>query len=115
MHAKPMPIASSTGVTCISNTSELTPLPSENGQTLSFSLFVTWSSDAGQPGEVTHRAKTMNIAAADVARSRSSYYTFELGVLVDDGTDKLSIGVLDDISRERGFAEIKLLPMSPGH
>ncbi|MGZ8848689.1 MAG: VWA domain-containing protein [Thermoanaerobaculia bacterium] len=93
----------------------LAALPSDDGQTLSFSIFVTWSSDTHQAGEVTHQAKTMNIAAADVARARSSYYTFEFGVLVDGATDRLSIGVLDDISRERGFAEIKLPPMSPGH
>lgn len=71
-----------------------------------FSVFVATGAPLGDTSEITHRIQPVQIAAKDLERARSSYYTYSIDVEVDDRADRVAVGVQDEVSKD--FALIRV-------
>ena len=71
-----------------------------------FSVFVVTGAPFGDASEITQRTQPVQIAARDLKRARTSYYTFNVDVMVDGRADRVAIGVLDEVSKD--FALIRV-------
>ena len=71
-----------------------------------FSVFVATGAPLGDTSEITHRIQPVQIAAKDLDRARSSYYTYSIDVEVDDRADRVAVGVQDEVSKD--FALIRV-------
>jgi VWFA-related protein len=71
-----------------------------------FSVFVATGAPLGDTSEITHRIQPVQIAAKDLLRARSSYYTYSIDVEVDDRADRVAVGVQDEVSKD--FALIRV-------
>jgi VWFA-related protein len=80
----------------------LTMLPNGSHYSGGFSVYVAWNSKAGGISDATHRRQLFNIPADDVKRARASYYTYQFDIAADPRTERLSLGVVDEVSREYG-------------
>ncbi len=81
----------------------LLTLKDAKGESGSFSVFVATGSSLGSLGEVAQRTQPFSIAQADLERAKTSYYTYEFALEVDEVMDRVSVGVLDDVSKEFGL------------
>ncbi len=80
-----------------------TPDAKNNG---AFSVFVAWGNVLGRISDVTHRTQPFTVA--DVKSADGAYFLYELQVRMDGMTDKLSVGVLDEVSKDYGLQRIEL-------
>jgi hypothetical protein len=57
---------------------------------------------------VRHRTQAFRIPRSDLERARTSHFTYELTLEVDDDVDRISVGVMDDTSSEFGLRRIRV-------
>lgn len=86
----------------------LMTLKDAKGESGSFSVFVGTGSSLGSLGDVAQRTQAFSIAEADLERARASHYTYEFALEVDEVMDRVSVGVLDDVSKEFGLKRFAL-------
>lgn len=68
-----------------------------------FSVFVGWSGTGGEIGEVTKQSQKFNLMT-DMPEN----FTYTFDIAADNSTDRLSIGVFDEISKDYGLRRIEL-------
>lgn len=68
-----------------------------------FSVFIGWSGTAGELGQVTQQSQKFKLAA-DMPET----FTYTFDVLADESTDRLSVGVFDELSKDYGLRRIEL-------
>ena len=86
---------------------QLSPLRQGEAYSGAFTVFATAGGrNIGVVSEVMQRTQSFRIPAADLNRARSSRYTYDLTVVTDDLAEYVSIGVMDEISKE--FSVIRL-------
>jgi len=68
-----------------------------------FSVFVGWSGARGEIGAVTKQTQKFNMTA-----NMPETFTYSFDVLADADTDRLSIGVFDELSKDYGLRRIDL-------
>jgi VWFA-related protein len=73
-----------------------------------FSVFVAAGGELGIVSDVAQRSQPFTIAEQDAARARESHFTYELRLRVDDRTDRISVGVLDETGRTYGLRLVTL-------
>ena len=81
----------------------LTVLPNGPSYSGGFSVYVAWGAKVGGISDAAHRRQLFNIPVDDVARARASYYTYEFDIAADGRTERLSLGVVDEVSKEYGL------------
>lgn len=86
----------------------LTAIPDGERTNGAFSVFVAWSSGLGRLGDITHRTQTFSTPVAELDRARTGHLTYDFDVTVDSDVDRVSIGVLDEISHEYGLGVVDL-------
>jgi hypothetical protein len=86
----------------------LLTLRDPNGQSGSFSVFVTTGSDSGAVSDVEQRTQSFTIAEADMERARKSHYTYEFVLQLNRIIDRASVGVLDETSKEYGLQRVDI-------
>lgn len=74
----------------------------------SFSVFIASGAELGVISEVVQRTQPFTIDAKDLARAKGSHFTYEFELKTDDITDRVSIGVLDEVSKEYGLKVLTL-------
>lgn len=68
-----------------------------------FSVFIGWSGTAGELGQVTKQTQKFKLAA-DMPET----FTYTFDVFADERTDRLSVGVFDELSKDYGLRRIEL-------
>jgi len=90
--------------------SALTLLPNGPNFSGGFSVYIAWTGRIGGVGDATHETKLFHIPQDDIDRARKSYFTYQFEVGADRRTDRLSLAVVDEVSREYGLRMIDLQP-----
>ena len=90
--------------------SALTTVTGPDGATGGFSVYVASGGILGVMGDVERRIQPFTIQREDLERSKTSHFTYELTLQVDAVTRHISIGVLDEVSREFGLKRIEIPP-----
>lgn len=88
----------------------LTTLPAGSVEVGEFSVYVVTGAVIGVSSEVQHKTQSFRIPRSDLARARTSYYTYEVTLNIDEKTDRISVGVIDETSKEFGLRRLGLPP-----
>ena len=88
----------------------LTLLPNGPNQSGGFSVYIAWGSKIGGISDASHQRQLFHIPNADVDRAKKSYYTYEFELETVPHTERLSIGLVDEVSREYGVRVYSLRP-----
>lgn len=89
---------------------KLTTLQEGSGAAGRFSVFVAAGGEFGVTSEPQQHSQPFTIPAADLARARASHFTYEVQLEVDALSDRVSVGVLDEVSRDCGLTLLELPP-----
>ena len=81
----------------------LTLLPQGETYMGGFSLFVVVGNKDGDMSDVARKSHQIRVSAAEVPKLKGKYYTYALDLLMEPGLNKISVGVVDDISNTSGF------------
>lgn len=88
----------------------LMTLPQEREHAGAFSVFVGWANVLGEMGPVTEQRRAFRLTDEEKEGAAIGYHTHELEIAADGLTEKIAIGVLDEVSLEYGLARIELPP-----
>lgn len=88
----------------------LTTVTGPDGASGGFSVYVASGGILGVMGDVERRTQPFTIKPEDLERSKTSHFTYELTLQVDAVTRQISIGVLDEVSREFGLKRLEVPP-----
>jgi VWFA-related protein len=91
--------------------SALTALPGAGDVSSgAFTVYMAWGSTFGGVSDTHRDTKQFSIAAADLEKSKSNHYTYQVGVESATPYLRVAIGVYDEVSKD--FA-LNLIDMSP--
>lgn len=90
--------------------SALTILPNGPNQSGGFSVYVAWGAKVGGISDATHERQLFHIPNADLARAKKSFFTYDFEIAADRRTERISVGVVDEVSREYGIRVYSLQP-----
>lgn len=88
----------------------LTLLPQgDNEYVGGFDVYVAVANKAGDMSDVSRKSHTLRVPATDMDRARGKYYTYSVDLLMEKGLNKISVGVVDNISNVNGFAREQVI------
>lgn len=88
----------------------LATLPSGDAELGEFSVYVVTGGMIGITSDVHRRTQPFRIPRGDLARARSSQFTFNFTLQVDENVKLLSVGVMDETSKELGLKRVDIPP-----
>jgi VWFA-related protein len=68
-----------------------------------FSIYVVVGNKDGDMSDVSRKSHQITIPVRDFAKTKGRYYTYTLDLMCERGLNKISIGVIDDVSNISGF------------
>jgi VWFA-related protein len=81
----------------------LTFLPQGEAHMGGFTVYVAVANKDGDMSDVARKQQTIRVPAADIEKIKGKYYTYVLDLLMEKGINRVSIGVVDDLSNVTGF------------
>lgn len=81
----------------------LTLLPQGEEYMGGFTLFVVVGNKDGDMSDVAQKSHQVHVPAADYAKIKGKYYAYALDLMMEPGLNKISVGVVDDVSNTSGF------------
>jgi VWFA-related protein len=93
----------------------LTTIPNGTTNAGSFSVFVATGATFGTTSDIVTKSQSFSIPDADLPKARASHFTFELELTTDGRAETVSVGVMDDATKEYGLARIALPPAVVAH
>jgi VWFA-related protein len=88
--------------------SELTALPDGGGESGEFSVYAAAGSVLGVTSEVQRRTQSFKIPETDLENAKASHFTYDLVLQIDEKSNRVSVGVVDETGREAGFQQIAI-------
>jgi VWFA-related protein len=68
-----------------------------------FSIYVVVGNKDGDMSDVARKTHQITVPVTDFAKSKGKYYTYTLDLMCERGLNKISVGVVDDVSNTSGF------------
>ena len=68
-----------------------------------FSIYVVVGNKDGDMSDVSRKSHQITIPVGDFAKAKGKYYTYTLDLMCERGLNKISVGVVDDVSNVSGF------------
>ncbi|HEX6177070.1 MAG TPA: VWA domain-containing protein [Thermoanaerobaculia bacterium] len=88
----------------------LTLLPQGEGEHVGgFEVFIVVADKNGDMSDVARKAHQVRVPATDLDKTKGKYYAYSVDLLMEKGHNRISVGVLDQISNENGFATVPVL------
>lgn len=88
----------------------LTFLPQGEVHAGGFTVYVAVANKDGDMSEVSHKTHQFTIPKGELdTTTKGKYYTYGLTLLMEPGLNKISVGVVDDISNVTGFAKDQVI------
>lgn len=88
--------------------SRLTAFPQGDEHVGRFSVFIVAADQSGDYSDVIRKTQSFSIPAAQFAKAQASHFTYEISVSIRGTGDRISVGVMDEISKETGFARVEV-------
>ncbi|MGZ8831130.1 MAG: hypothetical protein ACXW2Q_12225, partial [Thermoanaerobaculia bacterium] len=63
----------------------------------------------GDMSDVSRKTHQIRVPTPDLARSRGKYYACSLDLLMEKGLNRISIGVVDNVTNVNGFAREQII------
>lgn len=74
-----------------------------------FDFYVAVANRDGDMSDVTRKSHQLRIPTSDMARIKGKYYAYSVELLMEKGLNRISIGVVDNISNVTGFAREQVI------
>jgi VWFA-related protein len=74
-----------------------------------FTVYIATGRVVGQTSDITKQ--TIPFTVADVEKAKDGFFTYDFQLLTDFTTNRLSVGVYDEVSHDSGFAKLDLYSM----
>jgi VWFA-related protein len=74
-----------------------------------FEIYVAVADKDGDMSDVSRKSHQVRVSAEDMKTIKGKYYTYTLDMLMARGLNKISVGVVDSISNETGFAREQII------
>jgi len=89
----------------------LTLLPQGDIHAGGFTVYVAVANKDGDMSDVSRKQHQMTIKNGEMekAKGKGKYYTYSLTLLMEPGLNKISVGVVDDVSNVTGFAKDQVI------
>lgn len=87
----------------------LTLLPQGEIYAGGFSVYVAVANAEGDMSDVSRKQHQISVPNADVEKAKGKYYTYSVTLLMEPGLNKISVGVVDDVSNVTGFAKDQVI------
>jgi VWFA-related protein len=88
----------------------LTLLPQGDAEYVGgFDVYVAVANKDGDMSDVSRKSHQLRVPAPDMQRAKGKYYAYSLDLLMEKGLNKISIGVVDNISNVSGFAREQVI------
>jgi hypothetical protein len=88
--------------------SALTALPSGDQYTGAFSVYFAWGGMLGGISDTAHETRNFKIPKGDLAKARGGHFTYEFNLTANQSTERVALGVLDEVSKEYALHLIQL-------
>lgn len=75
-----------------------------------FSVYLVTGAEVGVMSEVQRRVQPFQIPVADLEKAKSSHYTVDFTLRIDEEVDRVSVGLLDGVAKEFGLKRIAIPP-----
>jgi VWFA-related protein len=86
----------------------LTTIADGDGSRGEFTVFVTAGGEFGVTSEVVQRTQPFTISANQLAGTNGTHFTYDFELRVDELTQRVSVGVMDEVSKEYGLKVLEL-------
>jgi VWFA-related protein len=88
----------------------LTLLPQGDNEYIGgFDVYVAVANKDGDMSDVSRKTHQLRVPASDMERAKGKYYTYSVELLMEKGLNKISIGVVDNVSNVNGFAREQVI------
>jgi VWFA-related protein len=74
-----------------------------------FDVYVAVANKDGDMSDVSRKSHQLRVPASDMERAKGKYYTYSVDLLMEKGLNKISVGVVDDVSNVNGFAREQVI------
>jgi VWFA-related protein len=81
----------------------LTLLPQGEMYMGGFSVYVAVANKEGDMSDVSRKSHQIRVPQSDFTSIKGKYYTYVLDLLMEPGLNKISVGVVDDVTNVTGF------------
>ena len=71
-----------------------------------FSVYIATGRVVGETSDITKQ--TVPFTVDDVQKAKDGYFTYDFNLLTDFATNRLAVGVFDEVSHDSGFARVDL-------
>ena len=68
-----------------------------------FSIYVVVGNKDGDMSDVARKSHQITVPRGDFTKAKGKYYTYTLDLMCERGLNKISVGVVDDVSNTSGF------------
>lgn len=68
-----------------------------------FSVYVVVANTLGDMSDVARQTQALRVPPSDMERAKGKYYTYSVDMLMEKGRNRISVGVIDDVSNLTGF------------
>jgi len=87
----------------------LTLLPQGESYMGGFSVYVAVANKEGDMSDVARQTHQIRVPNTDYEKIKGKYYTYALDLLMEPGQNKVSVGVVDDVSNTTGFDRVPVI------
>jgi VWFA-related protein len=74
-----------------------------------FTVYVAVANKDGDMSDVQRKSHQIHVDAADMKSLGGKHYTYTLDLMMERGLNKVSVGVIDDVSNETGWARDQII------
>ena len=87
----------------------LTLLPQGESYMGGFSVYVAVANKDGDMSDVARQTHQIRVPGTDYGKIKGKYYTYALDLLMEPGPNKISVGVVDEVSNTTGFDRVPVI------
>jgi len=87
----------------------LTLLPQGESYMGGFSVYVAVANKDGDMSDVARQTHQIRVASSDFPKIKGKYYAYALDLLMEPGPNKISVGVMDEVSNSTGFDRVPVI------
>lgn len=74
-----------------------------------FDVYVAVADKNSDMSDVSRKSHQLRVPAGDIEKARGKYYSYSLDLLMEKGLNRISIGVMDQVSNSTGFAREQVI------
>jgi VWFA-related protein len=87
----------------------LTLLPQGDGHRGAFTVFVVVADKNGDMSDVAQRNQAVTVPLEDIGKIGGKHFTYSVDLVMERGRNKISVGVVDEVSNSTGFSKLEVL------